>query len=76
MDTSAFLCGLSGETMVDPVIVCVTSDQALEVGVSYERATLEHRLALRGDEETRYVPNPALQRLIAAFRQIEMNEMM
>jgi len=76
MDTNAFLCGLSGEIMVDPVIVCSTSDQALVVGVSYERATLEHRLALRGDEETRYVPNPTLQSLIAAFHRIEMNEMM
>jgi hypothetical protein len=72
MDTSGFRCGLSGSFMVDPVVVCTTTDQGLVKGLSYERATLEHRLAMRGDTETRYVPNPALQSMIAAMHRMGM----
>ena len=66
---SAVTCKLSGEVMRDPVIVLVTTDPTLRVGMSYEKSALKKHL---GDchsytYETRYGPNDNLRDLIRCF---------
>jgi hypothetical protein len=63
----ALRCGLTGQVMVDPVIVWTDSNPALVCGGSYERSTLEQWLAERGDAATRFGPNVALKGMIGLY---------
>jgi hypothetical protein len=64
----ALRCGLTGQIMEDPVIVCSKLNPRLQMGASYERLALEQWLRERGDEKTRYGPNTALKRMIGVYR--------
>ena len=63
----ALRCGLTGQVMVDPVVVWTECNPRLVQGVSYERAALQRWLAAQGDRETRFSPNPALKGVIEWF---------
>jgi hypothetical protein len=60
-------CGLTGQIMEDPVVVCSKLNPRLEMGVSYERTALEQWLRERGDDKTKYGPNTALRRIIEQY---------
>ena len=67
----ALRCGLTGQIMVDPVVVCTECNPKLVQGVSYEREALQTWLAAQGDGETRFSPNPALKGVIGWFNDVK-----
>jgi hypothetical protein len=64
----ALRCGLTGQIMEDPVIVCTKVNPRLVMGMSYERAALERWLRERGDDKTKYGTNTALRSIIEEYR--------
>ena len=63
-------CGLTGQIMTDPVIVCTKFNPRLVCGTSYERAALQRWLRVQGDSETKFSPNPALKGMIDWFNDV------
>lgn len=61
-------CGLTGQIMTDPVLVCTQFNPNLVCGISYERTALQRWLRAQDDHETKFLPNPALKGVIGWYQ--------